>query len=168
MYRLMPVLYREDLLRYSSPTCTDLSFPCTMEVFRTGLQPREKLKNKIPGQIWTACVPSTWLVINMVSSVFTRYIESLKNYHCGKFRFIKQNHIVVKYRNPSSIYSGTSISRTSKETKNIRVIEKLSYRNTFFLLTFQLNLHQTYVLLQDKHSSICNINKTKNHILMYN
>jgi hypothetical protein len=44
-------------------------------------------------------------------------------------------------------YSGTSISRTSRETKkNIRVIENSSCRNTFFLLIFQLNLHQAYVL----------------------
>jgi hypothetical protein len=50
-----------------------------------------------------------------------------------------------------SIYSGTSISQTSKETKNIRVIENLSYRNTFFLLVYQLNLHQAYVLYQEKH-----------------
>jgi hypothetical protein len=26
-----------------------------------------------------------------------------------------------------------------------------SYRNTFFLLIFQLNLHQAYVLQQEKH-----------------
>jgi hypothetical protein len=35
--------------------------------------------------------------------------------------------------------------------KNIRVIENLSYRNTFFLLIFQLNLHQAYVVKQEKH-----------------
>jgi hypothetical protein len=43
-------------------------------------------------------------------------------------------------------YSGTSTSRTSRETKNIRVIENSSYRNTFFLFIFQLNLHQANVL----------------------
>jgi hypothetical protein len=48
-------------------------------------------------------------------------------------------------------YSGTSISRTSRETKNIRVIENSSHRNTFFLLIFQLNLHQACVLYQEKH-----------------
>jgi hypothetical protein len=35
--------------------------------------------------------------------------------------------------------------------KNIRFIENSSYRNTFFLLVFQLNLHQAYVLQQEKH-----------------
>jgi hypothetical protein len=35
--------------------------------------------------------------------------------------------------------------------KNIRVIENSSYRNTFFLLIFQLNLHQAHVLEQEKH-----------------
>jgi hypothetical protein len=39
-------------------------------------------------------------------------------------------------------YSGTSISRTSRETKK----KYSSKRNTFFLLIFQLNLHQAYVL----------------------
>jgi hypothetical protein len=46
----------------------------------------------------------------------------------------------------SAKYSGTSISRTSRETKKY-----LSYRSTFFLLIFQLNLHQAYVLQQEKH-----------------
>jgi hypothetical protein len=45
------------------------------------------------------------------------------------------------------MYSGTSISRTSRETKK----KYSSYRNTFFLLIFQLNLHQAYVLWQEKH-----------------
>jgi hypothetical protein len=57
---------------------------------------------------------------------------------------------------PPTKYSGTSISQTSRETKKIRFIENSSYRNTFFLLIFQLNLHQACVLLQEKHSSICN------------
>jgi hypothetical protein len=38
-------------------------------------------------------------------------------------------------------YSGTSTSRTSREIKKYS-----SYRNTFFLLAFQLNLHQVCVL----------------------
>lgn len=47
----MPVSYREDILTYSSATCTDLSFTCNMEVLKIGFQPGEKLKHKIPGQI---------------------------------------------------------------------------------------------------------------------
>jgi hypothetical protein len=35
--------------------------------------------------------------------------------------------------------------------KNIRVVENSSYRNTFFLLVFQLNLHQACVFWKEEH-----------------
>jgi hypothetical protein len=59
---------------------------------------------------------------------------------CDVWKRMSNCYLSAKHTQPSN-YSGTSISLTSRETKKYS-----SYRNTFFLLVFQLNLHQAYVL----------------------
>jgi hypothetical protein len=49
--------------------------------------------------------------------------------------------VVAVMKSGPSLYSGTSISRNSWETKKYS-----SYGNTFFLLIFQFNLHQAHIL----------------------